>query len=850
MALPYSVDSLNQILGLLGWSTDEHGEDLDTFQKPVCDSKGNKGILLLINEMPGVFIADTSNPIDDPEDIYKSLLLGWNLEAWFTGILNKQNLFRFYNTTYRPKKESILRSQEKSVLELKLEDVLNIDRVQSRTGKLLLLSPDTWRSKSYKDFLKSPTGRQRLTVDTSLLRDLREWRLTLVRDLRESYENNDLAELEESTQKILDQIIFIRFCEDRKLTNTVDARTLYDLAIGNRGDNFIDVVKELFNYYRHLLNSSLFNENVLEKFQPHPSVLQSIIAESVEFYKFEILDVELLGRIYEEYLSYELRSDSEELFFEFQLEKRKAEGIYYTPAFIVEYIVNRTFEIFSKENARHPQFVLDPACGSGNFLIAVFKAMMKQTYGISFDEKRRLLQESIYGIDLDDRAIERASQALFYILLTGEARLNGTQILPNIVHSNLQVEDSILNRSCFFVDLKFDVIVGNPPYRRINREKLEFYRQQYADLIYNNSDLCWLMLIASIDNLAEGGVVGFIVPDNLLRTNEYTLMRKYILDTTKIIEIDYLNYRAFESSSLQSIILILQKESKAYLRINNQILVNYYFTPGVFERGNSTTIKQETFDNTKLGYSFNVQLTEPAINLFKKIQNQSISVSELFEVSQGIKPDREYLHKFPLNDNCKKYLFGKDIKPYSIVWSGTYIDYEATKVSQNSNVRPRSARLFEIPFKILIRQIVDERLIVALDSENYYIDSTVFVLVPKMEISKEKLCLILAVLTSKLAKFCSQVENPDNKQAFPKIRGRDIEKLPLPAMMNSNLSHGILNCITEVSKNLFKKIEEGINDRQKIYSSPEINRIDELLGELYSLSIEEISLLTSFSERT
>jgi hypothetical protein len=846
---PFSITTYRRALSKMGWLPTTDTTQTDTVQVTVHDTKGKAaGILLLVDGKSRLFLRVAERAVIDPQGVYEALVLGWNMQALLTAVPTSRDFLRVYNTTYKPNKDSIIRGQESPVAQLSLADVLDIDAVQRATGQLLLLSPDTWRSQNYQQFLTSTTGQRRLTVDNSLIRDLQNWRLALLRNLQEQYPSNDLAQLDTASQQILDEIIFIRFCEDRGLTKL---KSLFDLAVNYQGNQFLTKLQSLLGRYDSLFDTSLFEPNLTKETRPSPSVLQAIIAESYEFYKFDLLDVDLLGRIYEVYLSYELKSESKGLFYELQLEQRKDQGIYYTPSYIVDYLVERAFYIFQKTNNRRVSSALDPACGSGIFLTTALKKSLEQHHKANLKEKRELLENTIYGMDLDNRAVQRAAQSLYYTLLTGEnSQLTGQHLLPKLLEDNLFVGDSLLNRQQQFPGQPLDIILSNPPYKRISGDQLDQYRNLYKDVIFNQSDLCWLMLIAAIDNLIEGGVVAFIVPDNLLRTIEYKLIRKYILDTTMVLEISYLNYQAFESTSLQSILLMLQRESSSENRKNNTVEVNYYSTPGVFEREAFDSIPQSGFYNEELDYVFNVQLTAPIQAIYEKIKLRSETVDHYFEVTQGIKPNRQYLYDAPINKHCKKYLLGKDIQPFLANWSGTYIDYNLDRDSNDPNIRPRDPKYFENSMKLIVRKIVGDRIVACLDTDQCYVDSSAYILFPKSALAEEEdfVFFVLAVITSRITKFYYQVEYPERKMVFPQIRGRDIERLPLPSKeLRENTT--IVKSITAEAKHLYNQVIAGKVRGTAISKTQMAQRIDGLLVQLYGLTNTERSLIESYLER-
>jgi hypothetical protein len=299
---------------------------------------------------------------------------------------------------------------------------------------------------------------------------------------------------------------------------------------------------------------------------------------------------------------------------------------------------------------------------------------------------------------------------------------------------------------------------------------------------------------------------------------------------------------------LQNIILILQRTSLEKLRHENLILVNYYSTPGVFERKAFDEIPQSGFYNQELDYVFNVQLTAPIKAVYEKIKTQSKLTIDYLEVSQGIKPNRQALHNVPIHSDCKKYLLGKDIQPYVVNWSGTYIDYNLEEVSQLPNVRLRTPDLFENSVKIIVRKIVSERLVVALDFEKYYVDSASYILLPKVNVPEDFVYLALAILTSPIIKFCYRIEYPERKLAFPQIRGIDIGRLPFPDTELSENVSIIKSVVVEVKK-LYTDVKIGKVKGSAIYKTSEARQIDNLLAQLYNLNELDLSLIDAYLEQ-
>lgn len=284
---------------------------------------------------------------------------------------------------------------------------------------------------------------------------MKKWREFLAKDIYKNQPVITEAQLKEDVQRILDRIIFIRACEDRRLSY---GETLKDMVL-QRGDNigtaFMPALKALFRRYDRDYNSELFDEHSCEDLAIDFPVLKQIILETYDPYLFDVIGVEVLGNIYEQYLGYVPRLTEKRVKYEPKPEVRKAGGIFYTPEYIVDYIVKNTVgRLLSERKPKEIQNlrILDPACGSGSFLIRAYKEMevyyqrlkkeawakRKKTLDkvfedqapFSFDEgsletrwelnivdKRKLVLDHIFGVDLDEQAVEVSRLSLMLKML-------------------------------------------------------------------------------------------------------------------------------------------------------------------------------------------------------------------------------------------------------------------------------------------------------------------------------------------------------------------------------------------------------------------------------------------------
>jgi hypothetical protein len=227
---------------------------------------------------------------------------------------------------------------------------------------------------------------KKTSVDKQLLNDFTKFRDMLSKNVTKLNPEKKLtqAELDESIQRILDRLIFIRNCEDRGL----EEKKLWEA----RNETMVwKKVKEVFSYYDKNYDSKLFTYDPTDVKRVHlcdtldidDSVMREIIEclyrtkdQSIS-YDFSIIDADVLGTVYEQYLSHILRKTEKRATLTENHTHRKEQGVYYTPIYVVDYIVRNTLGELLKDKKVDVERirVLDPACGSGSFLIKAFDVL-------------------------------------------------------------------------------------------------------------------------------------------------------------------------------------------------------------------------------------------------------------------------------------------------------------------------------------------------------------------------------------------------------------------------------------------------------------------------------------------
>ena len=288
---------------------------------------------------------------------------------------------------------------------------------------------------------------KRVDVTEKLANDLIEWREELFRNFYNwNKDSRTEEEIDEAVQRILDRFIFIRSCEDRKIEPPVLWQNFQKWSQDMRERNFLKILKPVFKEFDEKYNSNLFVPHFCEELDTEGTPFLKLInglygdVESGVKYNFAAIKPDVLGEVYEQYLGH-LSQKAGKRGEDLGRTKRKKQGIYYTPTFIVDYIVqNALGPVLDRCKTIHDLKkikILDPACGSGSFLVRAIEAINDRykKLGVKGDTftKIQILMENIYGVDLDEQAVELARLNLLLSVLDGQVKL---PLLPNIKNGN------------------------------------------------------------------------------------------------------------------------------------------------------------------------------------------------------------------------------------------------------------------------------------------------------------------------------------------------------------------------------------------------------------------------------
>lgn len=463
------------------------------------------------------------------------------------------------------------------VFEVKYDDYATSEKLAMLSRKSIESGVlDSWAENEFK----KP---KRENVDTQLAKDLLHWRDLLSRNFAQwnskAITNKQIAKV---VQTLLDRLIFIRTTEDRHFENEHLRELLREARVGGKSD-LEKELKSLFEKYNGWYDSKLFEPGqISDEVEYEESSLRTVLnglyknARGIR-YDFAKINADVLGSIYEQYLGQIQQGDAKN-------SKRKQQGIYYTPRYVVDFIVRNTVLETIKDRSADEIAelrILDPACGSGSFLTRAFEAVDSSLRKQGWDDagtRLTVTPQCVYGVDLDDEAVEIAQLNLLLRMVYQR------ELLPNLTN-NIECGNSLLfgspeelkkvfgdgwrdkrpfdwhgRFSGVFEKGGFDAIIGNPPYIKEYVDKAAFDGLHDSPYYQGKMDIWTLFACQAIDHLKEGGWFSFIAPNSWLTNAGASIFRDKILREGEIASfIDFGDFKVFEDAGIQTMIFVFRK---------------------------------------------------------------------------------------------------------------------------------------------------------------------------------------------------------------------------------------------------------------------------------------------------
>jgi len=618
------VDFINTLLEHLGWDVKNHrGAPVtkrDVIYEPsqmIGGSLKAPDYALCIQGTRKLFV-EAKRPSEKLEKnrdhAFQLRRYSWSAGLPF-GLLTDFEEFAIYDTSYAPQSEDsadVARVAYFTYSELEkfwpnLYSILSKDAIEN--GSLENLKEDSDLKKGEK------------LLDATFLNLLKAWRLKLAQSMAHMNLGLNAEELDFETQALVNKIVFLRMLEDRGLE--VDGALL---ALTEKEESFGKFLVSYIERADDRYNSGLFSGSglgsSLSKKYSHPvrvgdEELKNFI-RSLYFpspFEFSVMPIDILGQIYEFLLAEEVSFSDEvqrTVKIELKPEVRKKEGVFYTPREIVNYIVEETVGPLIKGKSYSDILkvkIVDPAMGSGSFLVAVFQylidyvtdqqASLKSSkflepgldgqLRLTMEKRKKILLNCIHGVDIDAQAVAVCRLSLQLMLIENDAQqqfdlghilpdlqnniLAGNSLIGIDFESTLVREelDSVFNpfdwQSSFpdvFNQGGFDAVVGNPPYLNIDvvwgkkDRRLGYLRSHYPHIHTDKTDLLFYFLEKGISICK--GELGYIVSRSFLEADKAQKLRGWLSRNIQVREIlDFRNALVFPRVGINTAIVRLTK---------------------------------------------------------------------------------------------------------------------------------------------------------------------------------------------------------------------------------------------------------------------------------------------------
>jgi type I restriction-modification system DNA methylase subunit len=508
----------------------------------------------------------------------------------------------------------------------------------------LLLSKDNLTS-NLPQKIKKETEFHEQAISNKLYKDYSSFKSKLFRNLIKNQPDHDQIKLYKNSQKLLDRFLFILFAEDSGLLppNSI-SRIIKRFQILKEEDAYKPLYEIYVQYFNYMntgkkgkkpsddipaYNGGLFYPDIgLDELLIDDEIL---IDDLLNLSKYDFnteVDVNVLGHIFEHSLNEieEITAQLEGRVSDKKKSKRNKDGVFYTPKYVTQYIVENTIGALCKSkrkelNIEEIEFdgtyktvkgglkkagkelfitlndykdwlfnlkILDPACGSGAFLNQALKFLISEHKHIDdileeltghslpiFDTDKSILENNLFGVDINDESVEIAQLSLW--LRTAKKDRKLSSLNNNIKCGNSLIDDPVVAGDKAFdwnLEFKeimnnggFDVVIGNPPYvKRQNlsdERQIHFLEKSYQSATYN-FDLYLLFIEKASQLINKHGLVSYICPSKFTSTKTGEGLRNYLDSRCHITKfIDFKDFQVFADAITYCCIFVLNNNTKA-----------------------------------------------------------------------------------------------------------------------------------------------------------------------------------------------------------------------------------------------------------------------------------------------
>jgi type I restriction-modification system DNA methylase subunit len=892
-------------------------EGRETIKNPDLDFKmGPKTMFYVEIKPPHIRVPDT-------QSAFQLRRYAWSKKGLPVSILTNFENFCVYDTRYKPD----INDNPRVAL---VKEINHKDYIKEFEYLWNTFGYEAVRGGSIEKFAEETKDKRGHTdVDDAFLKDIENFRYLLAKNIALRNPPGkpfgaspiNIYQLNDVVQKTIDRIIFLRVCEDRDIEQYGNLKDIVD-----EGSDIYERLMLYFGRTENRYNAGLFNlREDPHKTSPHIVIDDVVLSEIINSlyypdspYAFNAIPVEILGQVYERFLGKTIRlTPSGQAKIEDKPEVRKAGGIYYTPKYIVDYIVENTvgrilggldMKLSHPPGGKKPSQVkkiriLDPACGSGSFLLGAYGYLLRwyleryiedkdkyldktiykvgdDDYRLMIDERKRILMEHIFGVDIDPQAVEVTKLSLHLKVLEGETgeTLDGQlalirePALPDL-ERNIRCGNSLIGPDFYkqfdiglfdddeirrinvfdwnddergFGEIMreggsapggFDAVIGNPPYgAELYNEKYMINKYPYSSEMKEINTYLYF-IEQGINLLKHYGILGFIIPNTVLYKSQYKEFRSFLSNNVTIEEIIETGPVFNEAKATPNIMLFVSKILPNNEKLIDRRIIDYKKSSlGLL----ADLSKKEFIEIGKLSYkdwknsyllTLGKYVEEKKIRIIVKIVFESKSIRDI----DGININRGL-------EGGKSSLKGKG--KYEILIPDNIYQYYISETNYYTNEYHNSFDKERILI-IRIRNIkISQRIVAAFeDNKRATLKTLQQIFFTKKE--KYNLKFILGILNSKIVNYyCNHFLIDDlNKYYLENLPIRTIDfNNPGDVKMHDEMVH-LVDRMMDLKKRYYETSDERLRQQLDHAINATDEQIDHLVYKLYNLTDDEISVV-------
>ncbi len=735
------------------------------------------------------FVVETKKPSvkiqDDAESAFQLRRYAWNADLRLSILTNFEE-FAVYDCTKKP-----LNTDNAGVA--RIEYFTFRDYPAKWEWIVSIFSQESILKGSFDRFAATTKGKKgTIGVNDDILTEIEGWRDVLARNIALRNPSLSVEELNASVQRTIDRIIFLRICEDRRIEPYETLKKLLD------GDRVYEQLRELFRRADDRYNSGIFHfQEEKDREPPDTLTLNLVIDDKVlkeiisrlyypeSPYEFSVIPPVILGQVYEQFLGKVIRlTEGHHAKVEEKPEVKKAGGVYYTPQFVVDYIVKHTVGELVKEKTPKDVSklkILDPACGSGSFLLGAYQFLLdwhrdwyieklvpvfnekgsvtasevqallpeisaegkrkkgaprdlpiykvanggesrvRSDWKLTTAERKRILLNNIYGVDIDTQAVEVTKLSLLLEVLEEEneetvskqLKLFQERALPSL-HKNIRCGNSLIGPDFFeqkqvepfnFEEQKrinpfdwkteffeimgsggFDTVIGNPPYvRQESLKGVKEYFQTHYKTYQGTADLYVYFIEKGISLLRSNGIFSYIVANKWLRANYGTPLRKWLKEKQIEEIVDFGDLPVFQGATTYPCIIRVTNSSASHEFPVSKVDTLEFTSLEAYFAGHHHMVDPSLFDDG--GWTLADRRTG---DLLRKVKEKGTPLKDYvmgriyYGIKTGLnkafvidgKTKAQLIQEDPNSaEIIKPFLFGRDIERYCPIKSDRYLLY-------------------------------------------------------------------------------------------------------------------------------------------------------------------------------